>query len=172
MSLVLSILGWTCFGLGILAGLALDLVGLFGNWLILGTVAVAWVATGFEHFTPLGLIVMAVLAALGEVVEAMAASYGATKFGGGKGSAVAALIGCLAGAILGTPFIPIPIVGSIIGACLGAFIAAGLYEYIQMEKRAHQAAWTGLGAALGRIAGLFGKLFVGFAMLAVAALTF
>ena len=172
MSLFLAILGWTLFGFCILGGLILDVVGLFGNWVILATVTVAWVVTGFDHFSFAGLGVMVVLAVVGELLEALAASYGASKFGGGRGASVAALVGCFLGVIVGTPLIPVPVVGSLIGACGGAFLAAGLYEYIQMEKKAHEALWTGLGAALGRMAGLFAKLFCGLVMLAVAAWTF
>lgn len=153
-------------------GLALNLVGLFGNWIILGAVGVLWAVTGFEHFGVWALIALTLLAVLGEALETVAAGYGASRFGGGKGSILAAVIGCLLGAIFGTPLIPIPIVGTLIGACLGAFAGAALYEYLAMEKPAHHAAWTGVGAALGKVAGVFAKVFIGFAMLLVAAVTY
>jgi len=41
-----------------------------------------------------------------------------------------------------------------------------------MEKRADAALWTGLGATLGKVAGLFAKLLIGFAILLIAALTY
>lgn len=170
MALFLAILGWTGFGLAVVAGLLLDLLGLFGNWIILGAIALAWVLTGFEHFGGWCLLLLLALAALGEVLEAVAAGYGAARFGGGKGSVVAALVGCLVGAVVGTPWVPI--VGTLIGACLGAFAAAVGYEYLFAEKGSRQALWTGLGAALGKVAGLFAKLAVGFAMLVLAALTY
>ncbi len=172
MEWILAILGWGTFAAAILAGLLLDAVGLFGNWIILGSTAIAWGVTGMERFSLTGLAIMLVLAVLGEVLEAVAAGYGASKFGGGKGSGISAIAGCLAGAILGTPLIPIPVVGTLIGACLGAFAAAALYEYVQRERTAQQAFWTGFGAALGRVAGLLAKLMAGLAMLAVAAFTF
>ena len=84
---------------------------------------------------------------------------------------VAALVGCILGAIAGTA-IPILVIGNLIGACLGAFLGAGLYEYIKMEKKAGEAAWTGFGAALGKVGGLFAKLFCGFAMLVVIFFSF
>ena len=58
MTLFLAIVGWTLFSLAVLVGIALDLVGLFGNWVILGAVLIAWVVTGFEHFGLLALGVM------------------------------------------------------------------------------------------------------------------
>jgi len=164
------IIGWCMFALAIVVGLCLDLVGLFGNWIILGAVAIAWVATGFDHFGIFGIILMVGFAIVGEVLETLLAGYGAKKFGGSKGSMVAALVGCIAGAVFGTPIFPI--VGTLIGACLGAFAGAALYEYIQMEKTHKEAAWTGLGAALGKVGGVFAKLFCGIAMLIIAFVTY
>ncbi|MBI5094416.1 MAG: DUF456 domain-containing protein [Candidatus Hydrogenedentes bacterium] len=172
MATLLAILGWTAFGLAIAAGLVLDFVGLFGNWIILSAMAGLWAATGFVHFGWWGLGGMLLLAVLGEIIEMVAAGYGASKFGGGKGAMVAAFVGCLVGAIVLTPLIPVPLVGTMIGACLGAFVGAALYEYIVMEKKTQAALWTGVGAALGKVAGVFAKVFVGVAMLVVAVLTY
>jgi uncharacterized protein len=170
MTTVLIVLGWILFGLVILAGLALDFLGLFGNWVILAAMAALWAITGFVHFGLLGLGLMLGLAILGEVLEFLAASYGAAKFGGGKGSSVAAIVGCILGAVLGSPLMPV--VGTLIGAIAGAFVAAALYEYIKMEKQPGEAMWTGLGAALGKVAGFFAKVIAGLAMLLVAFLTY
>lgn len=166
MSLALSIVGWTLFGLAILVGLALDLIGLFGNWIILAAFALAFVASGFEYFSWAILAVLLVLAILGEVAETAAAGYGAAKFGGSKGAAVAAIVGTIAGAIIGTPWFPL--IGTIIGAALGAFLAAGLYEYIKHGKTFDDSSRVGIGAAFGKVLGLFAKTFVGFAMLLAA----
>ena len=171
MDNAMAAIGWSLFGLAIIVGLGLDLVGLFGNWIILGAVALAWVVTGFEHFGIWGLVLMTGFAVLGEVLETAFAGYGARKFGGSKGSIIAALVGCLLGAVAGTA-IPIPVVGTLIGACLGAFVGAALYEYIKMEKNAGEAMWTGLGAAIGKVGGLFAKLFCGIAMLVVMFFSF
>lgn len=167
-----AIAGWGLFGLAILIGLGLDLVGLFGNWIILGAVALAWLLTGFDHFGVFGLVFMLGFAVLGEILETALAGYGARKFGGSKGSMVAALVGCILGAIFGTPLIPIPIVGTLIGACVGSFVGAALYEYIQMERTHNEALWTGLGAALGKVGGVFAKLFCGVAMLIIAFMSY
>ncbi|HOE67711.1 MAG TPA: DUF456 domain-containing protein [Candidatus Hydrogenedentes bacterium] len=170
MDTALAIGGWTAFGVAIGVGLLLDLLGLFGNWIILGAVAVAWAATGFEHFNVWTLVILTVLAIVGEVLETAAAGYGAAKFGGGRGAIVAAVAGCLIGAVAGTPVFPI--VGTLLGACVGAFAGAALYEYLMLEKSVRASMWTGLGAAIGKALGIFAKLFVGFAMLLVALLTF
>jgi len=165
----IAILLWTAFTLIVACGLALDLVGLFGNWLILGAVATVWLIPGFNHFGLWSVLALFAIAVLGEVLETVLAGYGARRFGGSKGASLAALVGCIGGAIVGTPWLPI--IGTLLGACAGAFVAAALYEYIQMEKKAGEAAWTGFGATLGKLGGLFAKFLCGLTMLLVAALT-
>lgn len=168
MSVALSVVGWLLFGLAILVGLALDLVGLFGNWIILAAFTLAFVFSEFEYFSWATLAILLMLAIIGEVAETAAAGYGAAKFGGSKGSVVAAIVGTIAGAIIGTPVFPI--LGTIVGAAIGAFIAAGLYEYIQHGKTFDASSRVGVGAAFGKVLGLFAKTFVGFAMLFIAAM--
>jgi uncharacterized protein YqgC (DUF456 family) len=167
---ILVVLGWIALGLTIIVGLVLDLLGLFGNWLIFAAFTIFWVVSGFTHFGWVGIGIMLALAVLGEILETAASGYGASKFGGSRGSIVAALVGCLSGAVLGTPIFPI--IGTLIGACLGAFAAAALYDYIKHERQVHEAAWVGVGAALGKVGGLFAKTFVGFTMLLTAVLTY
>ena len=163
-------LGWAAFALAILIGLLLDLLGLFGNWIILAAIGVLWGVGGWEHFGIWPMLAMLALALLGEGLEFILAAYGAKKFGGSKGGMIAALVGTLVGAILGTPVFPL--VGTLIGACLGAFAFAAGYEHLKHEKDAREAMWTGTGAALGKVGGLLAKLFCGLAMLTVAAFTY
>ena len=170
MMTALAVLGWFAFGLAIAIGLALDLVGLFGNWIILAAVAAAWALTGSAHFGGWTMAALAGLALLGEVVETVAAALGAKRVGGDRGAAISALLGAIAGGVVATPILPI--VGTVVGACAGAFLAAATHEILLMRRNATDAAWTGLGAALGRIAGLFAKLAIGIAMLIIAAATF
>lgn len=167
---VAALAGWIIFGMAILAGLALDLVGLFGNWIILATIALAWAFTGFNHWGPWSILILAGLAFIGEVFETLSAGYGASKFGGGRGAIVSALIGGIAGAIFGTPFLPL--LGTLAGACVGAFIGAMLHEALLMRRKMHAAALTGFGAAIGRMGGVLAKLAVGIVMLVVAFFTF
>ncbi|HOF41115.1 MAG TPA: DUF456 domain-containing protein [Candidatus Hydrogenedentes bacterium] len=170
MALFLAIVGWALFLIAVLTGIVLDLMGLFGNWVILGAAAIAWIVTGFEHFGFLALGVMSALALLGELIESGAAGLGASQCGGSRGSIIAALIGCVAGAAVGTPLFPV--VGTVAGACLGAFIGAALHEYLNMERTAGQSMRVGAGAAMGRLFGLLAKTLVGFIMLLVAALSY
>lgn len=170
VSLTLAIAGWTLFGLAILVGLALDMLGLFGNWIILAAVGIAAAATGFDHFGGYTLIFLFALAVVGEFLEAAAAGVGAARYGGGRGAIFAALVGAIAGAAVGTSFFPI--VGTIIGACVGAFVLATLYEALVRNQRWGSAARTGYGAALGKIGGLIAKTSVGVVMLLIAFLNY
>ncbi len=166
MAIALAVLGWTLFGLAILAGLILDLVGLFGNWIILAATAAAWALSGFAYFGAWTLAIMTGIAVLGEALEFLLSGYGAKRFGGDKGTMGAAIAGCLLGAVLGTPVFPI--VGSLAGACAGAFLGAALYDYLQRERHPADAMRAGFGAALGRVGGLLAKFCCGLAMLAAA----
>lgn len=166
MTTILAWTGWTLFGVAVITGLLLDLVGLFGNWIIFGAMAIAWAISGFTHFGWGGLIAALLVAILGEVLETVLAGYGAKKFGGSKGAMWAALVGTIVGAIFGTPLFPI--LGTLLGACAGAFLFAAFYDYVQHEKGVHASLMTGMGAALGKIGGLFAKLICGFLMLMVA----
>jgi uncharacterized protein YqgC (DUF456 family) len=166
-TIALGIVGWSAFGLAIFVGLLLDLIGLFGNWIILAAVALAWLLTGNAYFGIWGFVILTVLAILGEVVEAIAAGYGAKKFGGGGKSMIAAIVGCIGGAIVFTPLIPIPLVGTLIGAIVGSFAGASLVEYLIENRHHSEAVKVGFGAALGKVAGVFGKMLTGCAMVAV-----
>jgi uncharacterized protein YqgC (DUF456 family) len=170
MATTMLILAWVLFSLCIVAGLLLDLVGLFGNWVILLGAVAFWGMTGLEHFGFWGLGGMLLFAVIGEVLETALAGYGAKKFGGSKGSIVAALVGCLVGSVVGTPLFPI--IGTLIGAVLGAFAFAAGYEYIQFRQGVGMAAKVGVGAALGKIGGLIAKFACGVAMLGAAFFTY
>jgi uncharacterized protein YqgC (DUF456 family) len=167
---VLAILGWIAFGGAVLSGIALNLLGLFGNWIILGAVGIAAALSGFDHFGGYTLPLLLGLAIVGEVLEAGAAGVGTARYGGGKGAIVAALVGTIVGGIIGTPIFPL--VGTVIGACVGAFALATLYELLVTNRKIDDAARAGVGAALGKIAGLFAKTLVGFVMLLFAFLNY
>src|SRR6266436_1384614 len=93
------------------AWLALDLVGLPGNWLIIvGTLLVAWLRPGMFGFWT--LVAAVALAAAGEVLELFSGVWGAQKGGAGRRGSAGALLGGLIGAIMGTFLFPVPVFGS------------------------------------------------------------
>ncbi|HEX2780554.1 MAG TPA: DUF456 domain-containing protein [Gemmatimonadaceae bacterium] len=138
-------------------------LGLPGTWLILG-VAVAYAAMTHESIGWVSIVIIGVLAIVGEVLEFMLTGRVARRFGGSKRGSWGAIIGGTAGAIMGIPF-PVPFVGSMIGAFLGAFAGAFLFE-VAGGTRAGPATKVATGAFLGRVAAAAMKVGIGFVMAA------
>jgi len=67
--------------------------------------------------------VAAGLAVLGEVLEFVMGAAGSRQAGGSRRAAAVTIIGNLVDGIAGTAF-PVPIVGTVIGACLRAFVGS------------------------------------------------
>src|SRR5690554_1151616 len=158
------------FFVAILLGLALNVLGLFGNWVILLAIMTAWLLTDFIHFGPWALLIMFLLCVMGEVLETALAGYGARRFGGSKGAMVMALVGCIVGAILGSPVFPI--VGTIAGGAAGAFAGASIYEFLRHKKAFKEALWTGFGAGMGKMGGIAAKFGCGTLILLIAFLSY
>ncbi len=151
----------------------LTLLGMPGNWVMIGAaigyvflvsaespVAIGWVT----------VIVLLVLAGIGELLEFLAGALGVTKAGGSKRGAVLALVGSIAGGVAGLFVgLPIPIVGSLLGAVLlaglGAFAGAVLGE--QWKGRdLDESMKIGEAAFWGRLLGTVAKSAVGGMMVA------
>ena len=129
-----------------LVGLALIPLGLPGLWVIvLGILGFGWL-TDFRTLG-VGLVVLIlVLALLGEAIEAYVGFRFAQRYGGSSRAGWGALAGGLVGAIVG---VPVPVIGSVIGGFFGAFMGAALFEY-SAARHSHGAVRAGWGAVLGR----------------------
>jgi uncharacterized protein YqgC (DUF456 family) len=140
-----------------------NLAGLPGNWLMVITTAIVvlvqWRAPG-EMFSVATLVSIAVLATLGEVLELVAGAAGARQAGATRRGSIGALAGGLVGGIAGTFLIPIPAVGSVLGACAGAFIGA-LYMEFSGGRKLDEAVRSGWGAGKGRLVGTLVKVAIG-----------
>ena len=134
-------------------------LGLPGTWVMLG-VAVAYGAMTHESIGWVTLLVVGVLAIIGEVLEFMLAGRYARKYGGSRRAGWGAMVGGVVGAFAG---IPVPVVGSMIGSFLGAFGGALLFE-IAGGVRAGPAAKVATGALLGRVTAAALKVGIGFMM--------
>ncbi len=109
--------------LSILAGV-LMVIGIFISFvpfvpgtILLWVVAVVYAAlTNFAVVTPLGMLIITVLAIIGATKDFW------TPFLGMKthGASCSSIFGTIIGGLIGTFVIPIPIVGTLIGAILGA----------------------------------------------------
>lgn len=146
-----------------------------GNWIIVGLAAVfAWrfpeeLGPGVAWRT---VLILALLAAAGEIIEFAAGAAGAAKKGGSRRGMVLAVIGAIGGSIAGAAIgIPVPVVGSLIGAvgggALGAFGGAYLGE-IWKGRTSAESYDIGRGALVGRVLGTVGKVGVGAIMVVVA----
>lgn len=164
---------WIILFVVLLCGLwATNLVGLPGNWLMILS-AIAWMFLGPAdyQFGWLAILVLVVLAGIGELIEFGASVLGTKKLGGSNLGATCSVVGSIAGGIagafLGIP-VPIPLVGMLVGSLIfagvGAWIGATLGER-WAGKSVQQSVQIGGAAFLGRIMGTIGKVVVGLAML-------
>lgn len=139
--------------------LTLVLFALPGNWLmVVGAVLFAWFMPGvFSVYT---LILITVLAVIGEVFEFLGGYAGARKRGASFLSSMSAIVGAIGGAIVGTFLLPLPVLGTILGACAGAGGLSALTE-IFGGKSSVSAVRTGIGAGFGQFIGIASKFIVG-----------
>jgi uncharacterized protein YqgC (DUF456 family) len=152
-------------GVGLACLLAIP-IGLPGTWILLALAALLELA--HPTFGWRAIAIGAGLAAAGEGLEAAAGILGAKWGGATRRGMIGAFAGGIAGAILGSPLIPIPLIGTLIGALLGTFAGAFYAEWTAERRRSRdanvRAAWAAL---LGRLAGTLGKLGFGVATFAV-----
>ncbi|MCG8451464.1 MAG: DUF456 domain-containing protein [Pirellulales bacterium] len=149
------------------AGWALTLVGLPGNWLMVGAAALyAWLAPtdGVAQISWQTVVAATVLAAAGELAELAASVWGARRAGGSRRAAVFSLFGSLGGALLGAMVgIPIPVVGSavaaVLGGAVGALAGAAFAEHSRGEMPS-QSLRVGQAAFWGRLLGTGAKTFI------------
>ena len=146
----------------VLAGLFIAILGLPGLWLMVASAAgYAWITAG-HYVGKWTLITIFALALVSEFVELLASSAGAKKAGGSRRAMLGAIIGALLGGVF-LSFIPIPVISTIVGVCLGAFIGAATAEFtghgdVGLSMR------VGAGAAQGRFIGIVAKLGFGIAI--------
>jgi uncharacterized protein len=161
-----------------LGGLTATVFALPGNWIIVALTALfAWLVhdpSGGGIGLPVVLIV-AGLAIMGEVVEFAAGAAGVARSGGSRRGMVLSIAGAMAGSIVGMAmgsFIPIPLIGSLIGAvgggAVGAFGGAYLGESWVGRSEDRRLA-VGKAAFVARLLGTVGKLGVGAVMFVIVA---
>ena len=95
-------------------------------------------------------VILLALAVFGTLVDNITTAMGARKFGGSKHAFWGSMIGLFVGAFFVFPF------GIIIGPFLGAFFA----ELHFQRKSTKDSAKSGLGATLGLLAGVLGKIII------------
>lgn len=148
---IYSLVALLCF-----IGFVLSCLSLSGTWVVFGaSIIVAW--QRWPEFPGIPTLILFLALCIGvEVAEAFSASWGVQKRGGSKAAGWAALLGGFLGMLLGG-FIPIPIIGNLIGMIAGSFGCAFLVEHAKMKKATH-AAHVATGAVLARLAVIFLKV--------------
>jgi len=142
----------------VLAGLLAIVLGLGGNFILLGlSLVTAWVG-GFHYLTLWVWLVLLGLAVLGEVVESLLGVAAARGFGASRWGMLGAFVGGIAGAAIGTAWLPV--IGSLIGAFAGAFAGAFVAEMLA-GRSASESTRAGVGAFLGRMGATVFKIAVG-----------
>lgn len=121
-----------------------------------GLALAAWI----HDFDRVGVGIVALLFALNVlayVVDFVAGSLGAKKFGAGRQAVIGAALGAVVGIFFGLP-----------GLILGPFVGAVLGEYAE-RRHLGQAGRAGIGAWVGFVLGVGAKLAIGFAMIGIFA---
>jgi len=141
--------------------LMLVLFGLPGNWLIvISTCLFAWWRWEEGVFSIYTLIAIVVLAVLGELFEFLGGMHGAKRAGASWRGSIAAMAGAISGAVIGTFTIPVPFLGTVLGACIGAGLGAWSIE-VSRGRKMDESVRCGVGAGLGELLGITAKVAVG-----------
>lgn len=159
---LLSTAGFILFVLALLLGLALVPLGFPGTWLVVATAFVYSLARDFQPGKPdfWVLLIVIVLALLGEAVEYGIGVIGSKKLNVSSGAIIASIAGGFVGAIIG---VPVFLVGALLGLFLGAFLGAFLYEIIE-TKKIKPALWAATATFFSRVTAMFVKTFVALVM--------
>ena len=144
------LLGWIAIVV-MLASLLLIPIGLPGLWII-----VAVVATGsFLGHVAWGVTVAAAaIAGAAELLELFIVRGMSRRYGGSSGAFWGAVLGGLAGVVIG---LPVPVIGSVLAGMVGSFAGAAamaLYE----SRDVAGAARVGWGVVLARVLAAFVKV--------------
>src|SRR5919204_1561331 len=144
-----------------LLGLIMIPFGLPGLWVMVGAVLVYSYLGPPSAVGVVTLIAVAVLAAVGELLEFALSGRYARKYGGSRRAGWGAILGGIVGAFVG---VPIFLIGSMIGAFLGAFVGAWVAE-LTRGTEVGAATRVATGALLGRIAAVAAKVGIGLVIL-------
>lgn len=150
--------GWLAVALLCVVGVVLGAVGMSGMWLVVAASALAaWLSSsGFPTGIEIAVFIAISLAV--DLAEWGAGHWGVRRRGGSRLAGLAAAVGGVLGALLGF-FIPIPLVGNLLGMMAGSFTCAYLVERHRLRQSA-PAANIAVGAVLACLAVLFLKVSV------------
>jgi hypothetical protein len=154
----------------LVGGLYLTLLNMPGLWVMVAATAIYAALNHFAYAGIKTLIAIAVLALIAELVDLGAAGAGAKKAGASRRGLWGAIIGGFVGGLFLTGLVPIPVVGTLIGICLGTFAGAIAGE-LTSGSQVTQSVRVGVGAAWGRLLGILSKLLFGCIILLTVVIT-
>jgi uncharacterized protein YqgC (DUF456 family) len=154
---------WLYYGILVvvlIAGVALNVLTLPGNWLmLLAAAGYAW-ATGRRYvwWWSLGILALSLLA---EVIEFAAAGRAAAKLGGSRWGTVGAVAGGLLGGLCLSGSLPFVFpISTIVGILGGTFLGSSAGELVA-GKRIDTSLAIGTAATKGRFVGTLIKVAIG-----------
>lgn len=144
--------------------LLLNILTLPANWIMLALILVWRFATPYGAGMSIGFfILLAGLAAFGEVVEYLTQIWGSKKYGSSTSGMWAGVLGALVGALVGLPFLFG--LGALVGALVGAWGGSYLMERFMNDRTAEEARRAAKGALMGRFLGIVVKCGIGAVMI-------
>jgi hypothetical protein len=150
----LLVILYTGLGLSLLS----TMIGLPGNWILVGAALVTGLVTGFSRLTVTGFLLCLGLAVLGEVIESLLGVIVVARRGGSKLGVIGSIAGGFGGVILGGGLFP-PL-GSVVLGFVGAFLGAVFGEILRHPDM-DLALRVGFWSFIGRMVATAAKLSVG-----------
>jgi hypothetical protein len=151
----LTILYWLLIGVMLLGTIGSFFPSLPGPSLILGSILIWEIATGFAY-VGWPLIVIFVVLILSALVEWLGTYYGVKQAGASKWSQIGAMVGLGLGILGFLPALPFggPLLGILLGPIVGAFVGEFLYRQdLETTLRLKQALKACAGVVIGSIVG-------------------
>jgi uncharacterized protein YqgC (DUF456 family) len=137
-----------------LGGVVMILFTLPGTWVIVAAAFLYSLVRDFQAGSDWTvLIILAVLAAVGEVVEFVAGTLGAKKDNVPNGAIICSIIGGIVGAIIG---VPVFLVGALLGLLVGTFLGALIYMLMK-DGRVGVALKNAWAVLTSRVISIFAK---------------
>lgn len=144
-----------------LVAVVLTAVRMPGTWIIVAAALLYGWLNDWQRMTPAWIIVLAGIAAVGEIVELIASFVSARRGGATRQAAWGGLIGGFLGMFLFS--LPLPIIGTFIGAIIGCFVGAALTEVV-IHNEIQRSARVGFFSAVGFVIGAVTKVALATAM--------
>jgi uncharacterized protein len=151
-------LAWALCALLCLGGLLLSALSISGTWLVGTAALIAAALAGPDQFPGwMALLGMFAVCVAVDFIEWFAASWGVRRRGGSAAAGWMALLGSVGGMVLGSLWIPIPLVGGLIGMMAGSFALVYWTEKRRLQKT-EPAAHIATGAVLAGMSMLLLKV--------------